>query len=268
MRRLLLSLHDVTPAHHERIARLEGILAAAAERDAAWALLVVPDFHSRAPVAGDRSFVAWLRARAAAGCEVFLHGWSHRDEAEHSGAAAWKARRMTAGEGEFLGLSQAEARRRMHDGRALLEDIVGAPLAGFIAPAWLYGPGAVAALAAERFALAEDHWRVWSPATGTTLARGPVVTYASRTPARIRSSLLWSRAATTLLRPLPAVRLAVHPHDVDAPALTAEAARAIGAFALRRRLGRYRDLLPVGDDKVGVDAEQSPEMIERRGRHG
>ncbi len=243
MKQLLLSIHDVTPAHAERISRLEAQLAAVTGGSSTYAMLVVPDFHGRAPIAGDHAFHAWLRARADAGVEMLLHGWFHRDQSEHSGAAAWKARHMTAGEGEFLGLSLADARSRLKDGRKLLEDVLGRAITGFVAPAWLYGEGARAALAAEGFAVAEDHVRVWSPASGAVLAKGPVVSYASRSRSRILSSLAWSRIATTALAGLQTVRLALHPHDVDVPALGDESRRAIQHFLRHRRLGRYDGLL-------------------------
>lgn len=242
MKQLLLSIHDVTPAHSERIARLEAMIAGATGGVATCAMLVVPDFHGRAPIAGDRAFQAWLRSRADAGVEMLLHGWFHRDRSQHSGAAAWKAKHMTAGEGEFLGLSRADATRSLRDGRALLEDILGRAVTGFVAPAWLYGEGARAALADEGFAAAEDHMRVWSPATGAVLAKGPVVSYASRSRGRILSSLAWSRVATSALARMRTVRLALHPHDVDVPALTRESRRAIQAFLIDRHLGRYDSL--------------------------
>lgn len=238
-KQLLLSIHDVTPGHGRRIAQLERMLEPLVGGRGGYAMLVVPDFHGRWPVAGDRRFQAWLRGRAEAGVEMLLHGWSHRDPTP----AGFRARHMTAGEGEFARLEASEARRRLRHGRKLLEDVLGRPVDAFVAPAWLYGEGAIEALAAEGFALAESHMRVWSPASGATLARGPVVTYASRSRARAMSSLLWSRAATTLLRPMRVVRLALHPHDVDVPALTAESGRAIQAFLDERRLGSYRGLL-------------------------
>jgi predicted deacetylase len=238
MKQLLLSIHDVTPLHGPRIARLEAALAQATGRDAAWAMLVVPDFHGRAPIAGDRTFHAWLRARAAAGVEMLLNGWSHRDPAP----ATWAGRHMTAGEGEFAALAQGEAARRMRDGRRLLEDILGTPVTGFVAPAWLYNDGARAALAQEGFALAEDHWRVWRPTDGATLARGPVITWASRTRARMASSLAFSAVAPALLRPLRVARVACHPHDADHPRLVAELGRVGRTLAQRRRLGRYAEL--------------------------
>ncbi len=177
------------------------------------------------------------------GVEMFVHGWFHRDTAEHSGVAGFKARHMTAGEGEFLGLSAAEAGRRMADGKALIEDIIGRPSAGFVAPAWLYGPGALEALAASGFALAEDHMRVWHPATGATLARGPVITWASRSTMRTASSLAFAALARTALRPLETVRVAVHPGDVGKSSLLASIDRTLDGFASQRRVSRYSALL-------------------------
>ena len=149
---------------------------------------------------------------------------------------------MTAGEGEFLGLDVIEARRRLREGRLLLEDVTGGPLAGFIAPAWLYGEGALEAVAAEGFALAEDHMKVWRPEDGRVLSWGPVITYASRTPARLASSLMVSRAATLALGGLRDLRLAVHPGDADSPPLMAEIDRALGVHLRRRVPARYADL--------------------------
>src|SRR5205085_903779 len=75
---------------------------------------------------------------------------------------------MTAGEGEFLGLSKGEAEMRIADGGALIGDVIGRPIAGFVAPAWLYGRAALDALAACAIPIAEDHLRVRSPKTGET----------------------------------------------------------------------------------------------------
>src|SRR3546814_10127916 len=97
----------------------------------------------------------------------------------------------------------------------MIEQVIGRPIAGFVAPAWLYGEDSLAALAAQNIRLIEDHFRVWNPQKSTVFARGPVVTYASRSRTRIASSILWSRLATVLLARASTVRLAVHPHAVD-----------------------------------------------------
>ena len=93
--------------------------------------------------------------------------------ARHRQPARLRAKYMTAGEGEFLGLSQADASARIREGRSLIEDIIGRPIDGFVAPAWLYGAGALQALSDEGVPLAEDHFRIWSPATGRKLAGEP-----------------------------------------------------------------------------------------------
>jgi predicted deacetylase len=149
---------------------------------------------------------------------------------------------MTAGEGEFAALSQAEALRRMTEGRALIEDVIGRDVAGFIAPAWLYSLGAKAALGEAGFQMAEDHMRVWRPQDGAALAKGPVMTWASRSRARIRSSLAFARLARTALRPLRTLRIAVHPGDTTVPALLDSIDASLGAALRDRTAGRYADL--------------------------
>lgn len=241
-RRLLASIHDVGP----RFAREVDALADRFARHLGgprFAMLVVPDHWGEAPLAADPAFRARLRDWADSGVEMFVHGWFHRDSATHAGAASFKARHMTAGEGEFLGLDHAEALRRMTQGRSLIEDIIGRPAAGFIAPAWLYGAGARSALSAAGFALAEDHMRVWRPADGAVLARGPVVTWASRSRGRIASSLAFAALARTALRPLPTLRIAAHPGDTGVPAILDSIDASLAAAAAGRVVGRYADLV-------------------------
>src|SRR5205823_1193494 len=159
------------------------------------------------------AFAARLREWADCGCEIFLHGFCHRDKAQHGSAFnRVRASFMTAGEGEFLGLSRAAAATRIKEGRALLEDVIGRPIDGFVAPAWLYGPGALEALEDCSIAIAEDHLRVWSPMSRRQLAWGPVITWASRTRLRLASSL--AAAAALRRAPLKVLRVGVHPPDI------------------------------------------------------
>jgi predicted deacetylase len=190
------------------------------------------------------AFCRRLRGWSDAGVEMFAHGWFHRDHASHRGLRKFKASAMTAGEGEFLGLSRSDATQRMADGKALIEDIIGRELAGFVAPAWLYGAESLEALRTSGFCLAEDHMRVWHAPTVKTLARGPVITWASRSRPRQFSSRVFAALARQSLHALPTVRIAVHPGDTSVPALLASIRRTVGGFAARREAGRYCDLLP------------------------
>jgi predicted deacetylase len=203
----------------------------------------VPDHWGEAPLAKDPRFGAKLRAWADQGVEMFLHGWFHKDDSRHeAGAASFKAKHMTAGEGEFLGLSRNEAQRRLSDGRKLVEDVIGRPVTGFVAPAWLYGEGAKLALRDEGFGMAEDHLRVWRPEDGAVLARGPVISWASRSRPRRLSSLGFAALARTVLKPLPVVRIALHPGDARYDSLLASIDRTVKSFARSHSPARYADL--------------------------
>lgn len=206
------------------------------------AMLVVPNHWGDAPIIPGSRFASRLRSWADDGIEIFLHGFYHRDDARHAGTKdRLRARFMTASEGEFLGLSRSDAAIRIADGRKLLEDVTGRPIDGFVAPAWLYGSGALEALRDASVPIAEDHFRVWSPETGKKLADGPVITWASRTRMRLASSLA---AASVLSRvPLQVLRLGVHPPDVRHQALRRSIEKTLAHVTKTRTPGRYSDLL-------------------------
>ncbi|WP_225205911.1 DUF2334 domain-containing protein [Novosphingobium huizhouense] len=242
-RRLLVSIHDVSPRSEAQVDRLAALI----ERHtgpARFAMLVIPDHWREAPIAGNAAFATRLRGWADTGIEMFLHGWCHRDETPaRDGLAGFKGKHMTAGEGEFLNLPRAQALSRMREGKALLEDILGRPVTGFIAPAWLYGEGAHAAMRELGLPLAEDHMKVWRPTTGEVLARGPVVTWASRSRGRIASSLAFARLARTVLPlALPTLRLAVHPGDTTVPALMDSIEGTLARFVRSHAPSRYAAL--------------------------
>ncbi|MEO8455191.1 MAG: DUF2334 domain-containing protein [Sphingomicrobium sp.] len=239
-RLLLASIHDVSPRFESEVDALVDLLhSQVGDRIA---LLVVPNHWGEAPIVPDSPFAARLRGWADSGFEIFLHGFVHRDQARHDRAGdRVRARFMTAGEGEFLGLDRPTAAHRISAGRSLIEDITGRPIAGFVAPAWLYGAGALQALNDCGIAIAEDHMRVWSPISGEQLARGPVITWASRTQLRLALSL----AAAAALRnaPLQVLRVGVHPPDIHHPVLVSSIKGTLTRAARNRRAARYSELL-------------------------
>ena len=243
MKRLLLSIHDVGPRFEGEVDRLLDRLSLHAAPDTL-AMLVVPNHWGAHPLLPGSPFATRLRRWAEAGVSMFAHGWFHKDMATHDDAIArFKARHMTAGEGEFLGLDRVTAARRMAEGRDLIEQVTGVAVTGFVAPAWLYGAPAREALGQSGFALAEDHMRVWHPPSGRILARGPVVTWASRSRARIASSLLAARLLPPVLRHAPVARVAVHPNDAHVPALLESIDRVVRRLARTHRPARYGELL-------------------------
>ena len=92
---LLVSIHDVTPGARDGVARLWELCARRGVRPA---LLVVPDWHGEWPLEPHPAFVAWLRARAAEGAEIVLHGERHDEVGSPRAAAdALRALGRTAG---------------------------------------------------------------------------------------------------------------------------------------------------------------------------
>ncbi len=239
-RKLIASVHDVSPRFESEIDRLLDVLRP--HIGGKLALLVVPNHWNEAPIVGGSPFASRLRGWADEGMEMFLHGYFHRDDCIHRSVSdRLRARLMTAGEGEFLGLSRKAAAERMRSGRALIEDVTGRPVSGFVAPAWLYGRGAIEALTDCGIHIAESHWNVWSPLTGTRLAFGPVITWASRSRVRAASSLV---AAAALRRAsIRVLRVGVHPPDVTKPALLRSIERTFRTASQSREVGSYSDLL-------------------------
>ena len=239
-RRLLASIHDVSPAFESEVSQLLDLVAGhVGDRIA---LLVVPNHWDQAAIVAGSPFATHLRNCAEEGLEIFLHGFYHKDLSRHVGTAdRFCASLMTAGEGEFLGLDISEAKARIRSGQSLLEDITGQPITGFIAPAWLYGPGATAALTETGIPLAEDHTKVWSPRDGQVLSRSPVITWASRSRARRASSIF---AAGSLRRlPFRDLRIGVHPGDCRSALLLRSIDKTFGIVAAHRRPARYSELL-------------------------
>lgn len=239
-RLLLASIHDVSPRFESEVDLLLDLLRPhVGDR---LAMLVVPNHWGDAPIRPGSPFATRLRAWADCGTEIFLHGYFHHDDEKHRNVSdRVRGRFMTAGEGEFLGLSRGDAAARIVEGRSLLEGIIGRRVDGFVAPAWLYSTGAREALTDCAMPIAEDHLRVWSPLTGEQLASGPVITWASRTSMRLASSL--AAAAALRRAPLKVLRVGVHPPDCRHPSLVRSIERTFRASASGRRPGRYSELL-------------------------
>src|SRR4051812_35745211 len=104
---LVVSLHDVSP--QTRVA-CEAILTDLASLGLTQcSLLVVPDHHGAGNFLEDPVFCEWLKAQAAAGHEIIIHGYYHlRGRRTVEGLRTIFATRVyTADEGEFYDLDRA-----------------------------------------------------------------------------------------------------------------------------------------------------------------
>jgi uncharacterized protein len=212
-----VSIHDVSPAWEREVDDALELAHAASVKPA---LLVVPDFHGRAPLVDHPRYVDRLRKLQTEGHEIYLHGYYHRARALHehdetsrpSRARYFFAQRVVSGgEAEFSDLSMAEAAARLDAGERMLRD-AGLAIDGFVAPAWSMPRGVLGLLGERGYGYTEDHLRVYDP-VARSARPSLVLNFASRTPLRLLSTALYCRLARPARRMLP-TRIAIHPADM------------------------------------------------------
>jgi predicted deacetylase len=213
-----VSIHDVSPAWTNEVEAAIALCAGAGVRPA---LLVVPDFHRRAPLLGDEAFCARLRALQTAGHEMYLHGFFHQsrdayeasqgDGAKNRLAWLFAQRVVSGGEAEMSDVSPEEGRARIVEGERVLLD-AGLRIDGFVAPAWSMPRWLLPLLADRGCRFTEDHLHVYDPAAQRARA-SVVLNWATRSPGRLLSTVAWCRAARHARALMPA-RIAIHPADM------------------------------------------------------
>jgi predicted deacetylase len=209
-RTVCVVLHDAAPSTRSACVRT---LAAVREvaGDVPVTILVVPRYHDESPSA---DFDAWLGEHVGRGDELALHGCTHRDDGAPQGwLDGLRRSRYTRGEGEFWSLSREEALARIDVGIDWFAKN-GWPLAGFVAPAWLLGPGAREALLERPFDYTATlrqlvHLPAQIPVTSQS------VVYSTSSAWRRASSLAWNAAVDLAERRNPLLRLELHPRDAD-----------------------------------------------------
>ncbi|HCO43284.1 MAG TPA: DUF2334 domain-containing protein [Gammaproteobacteria bacterium] len=208
---LCVVLHDVAP-HSWPLYR--PLVAFADHHQVPLTLLVVPDFHHQGDLRRNPWFVQAMEARRRQGDEIVLHGYFHADDTPLRGDPVdWWMRRIYTREAEFYRLGRGAAVERLRRGLALFAEFGWRP-AGFVAPAWLLGPGG-------RAAVAECGLRYTSTArTLIDLHRGrtypaPGLVWSARSAARRLVSRGFNQALLAHYRDTPLLRLGLHPVDMQ-----------------------------------------------------
>jgi predicted deacetylase len=238
-----VSIHDVSPAWSQEV---DDALRLCHDVGVRPALLVVPNFHGRAPLLEHPAFCAQLRALQADGHEVFLHGFFHRsadryDATSRRGRLAWTfAQRVASGgEAEMMDVSEDEGRTRLAEGERVLGD-AGLAIDGFVAPAWSMPRWLLPWLGARGYRFTEDHLRVHDPRARRSRP-SLVLNWATRSPGRVLSTVAFCRAARPARALLP-TRLAIHPGDMRTRLVRREVESAL-RWARGDVVGRGGDLL-------------------------
>ena len=254
---LCVAIHDVAPQTWPLCMRL--IEAVRAVAPIPLTLLVVPHYH-RLDVAGQVSYECQLAARLAAGDELALHGLHHLDEGVPARGLRERFLRQvwTTGEGEFAALRADEARWRISQGLEWFAQR-GWPVTGFVAPAWLLGPGAWRALADFAFSYTTT-LRSFHLLEQQRVLHAPGLFYSARNATgrwlscRVNAACMRRIAGNPQM---PLLRLGLHPADARFPLLVRH------FQGLLRRLLQYR----IGMTKAAFAAQQ--EAVARHdGSHG
>lgn len=232
-RALVVSLHDVSPKTWELCRR---ILAAI---DVPVSLLVIPDHHHRGHFAEDPAFCSWLRERVAGGDEVVIHGYTHQRPARPGESICERliTRGYTAGEGEFFDVSYDVARRLVSRAQRDFRS-VGFDPSGFIAPAWLLsdeGERAIRDLGIRyttRLRTVTDlrenrEWKVRS------------LCWSVRAGWRRAMSMIWNAFLFHRVEDATLMRIAIHPVDIEHPAIWRQVARLVRATSATRSATTY-----------------------------
>ena len=240
-RAAIIAVHDVAPATWRDCARLMELLYA--HRALPATLLVVPDYHRSGTIVSAPWFVRELEALARNGCELALHGYFHLDDgpAPRTPGEFVRRRLLTAMEGEFATLDQAEAERRITHGLALFAR-AGWRSDGFVPPAWLASAGTRKALASTGIGYTSNHRSLVRMHDGRTLC-APVITASARSASRAIASRAWLRVATRLLDTCPLLRVALHPADARSRGVLAAWRDVVAETAATRRILTKREAI-------------------------
>jgi len=235
---VLVTIHDVAPPLMPKVERLWELCAT---RRVTPGLLVVPDWHGAAPIEGDATCVAWIRARASEGAEIFLHGERHDEVGSpRSWRDEFRAFGRTNREGEFLTLGYEAARARIDRGLARLRALGLAPV-GFVPPAWLARPDTHRAVRDAGLSVSEDDGTIHAFHAARTIA-SPVVRWSSRGALRAYGSLVQAQLRWTVQRGTAVMRIALHPADLDHPATAASVERTLDRWLSVSQAAQYASL--------------------------
>jgi uncharacterized protein len=242
---VLISLHDITPFHLNRIKRAEALFARLGIAQVAY--LLIPEYHGQHRSDADENFIAFCRQPHAFEVDWLLHGYYHLEtpstspNPKYSIKDALLRRYMTAGEGEFLALNRDQVEKRIHEGQAVFQACLGYPAKGFIAPAWLHSPDLFAWLKQLGFAYTENHQAVHLLETNR-VSISPVVTWATRTWLRRKGSLVVCPRLERLHRNAPLLRVALHPFDFDFPETVASIEAVLNRVLARREVVSWKSI--------------------------
>lgn len=210
---------------------------------------MVPRYHDQYLLTDHKSFIEWLDGARDEGCEVVLHGLSHKTTKGPGSpppprgvVERAKARFLTADEGEFQNLPYYRTATALQEGLSILESAFGSKPEGFVAPAWLESEHTEKALRRLGFGFHEDHLFIGDLRRSRRLLV-PAITFTGRSRPRALASIAWAKAIAPLLKSPLDLRLALHPVDFEHDDLISAIGGLVREINASREWVTYRQLL-------------------------
>ncbi len=236
---LVVSVHDVTPPHWERVrSMLDALDSVGVFRRS---LLVIPNFQGQWAIDRHPTFCADLRRLQREGDEIVLHGYEHIGVGTPEGPVdRFRDRWFTRGEGEVLSLDSRGARDRLELGLALARR-TSLDVRGFIAPAWLINAEGLRAARDCGFEYTNSYFR-FADLVQRRSCVSPSLVFG---PGHLNEDLGISlqRRLAGLLSSRPAVRVVLHPPCIDHPRRFKQIVTMIETLARHRQPVTYLELL-------------------------
>jgi predicted deacetylase len=208
--RSVVSLHDVAPAS---LGASSTLLTLCERHGVRASLLVIPGPWRGGDPSSDSDFRRWLDGAVERGHEVSLHGWSH----DGTGQANWRNRFVARGCGEFSALGRADAVGRIEQGLAVMERL-GHRVRGFTPPGWLASTGTIEAVRAVGLEYLTTQRSVKVLTAGVDI-RVPAVCQRPHSTLEPIAALAVRRYAVSRVSSGQSIRVALHPADLNSPAM-------------------------------------------------
>lgn len=212
MKSLIISLHDVAPATVDASKQWMELLD---ELNVVVSMLVVPGPWRGGELLGDNSFRIWLNETATDKHEVLQHGYSHTiDHKDEPGFFGGIVGNFAArGCQEFWGISEIEARNRLHSGLTILAKVGHRPT-GFVAPGWLTSRAAVGAIRRVGFSYLTTHFFVRDLVSNKRYF-APVICQRPNSSSTLAVATITKKLAKALRVANLPIRVAIHPDDLE-----------------------------------------------------
>jgi len=248
-KKVLISLHDVTPYHFSRILKAEKLLTKWGVKKISF--FFIPDYHQLHDKQNKQilsDFKEWIQKKKEYTIEWALHGYYHLEDkiprVDHKSLLqAWnlKHRFLTANEAEFLDLSSKEISNRIQKGKEFFLDYFHCDPAMFVPPAWLFNEQLMSCLRSHHFSITEDHSGIYL-LKQEKIVSAPVITWATRTSLLKLISRIGCPMLNRIWHFKDLIRIAVHPLDFDFPSTINSIKHVITQTLKERQTILYKEL--------------------------